>query len=74
MTRNIPTANHSRQRLFRAALGLSGKTLTQWAEEHDVTRQHLGHVLAGRRESRSLTEAVDAYIAKHLVSRTTLVA
>lgn len=68
MTRNLPKQTPSRKRLFRAALAIAGVTGTQWAKERGVTRQHLAFVLDGDRESKSLTDEVDAFIAKHLVS------
>ena len=69
MTINVPHRPPSRQQLFRAALAIAGITGTQWAEEQGVTRQHVWQVLAGVRESKTLTEAVDAFIAKHTISR-----
>lgn len=74
MTSKVPDTRPSRKQLFRAALAIAGKTGLQWADEHGVTRQHLGEVLAGARESKTLTDAVDAFIAKHLVSVSELVA
>lgn len=74
MTPKIPTAKPSRKQLFRAALAIAGMTGKRWADEHGVTRVHLWYVLEGDRESASLTEAVDAFIAQHLVSVSELVA
>ena len=74
MTRNVPHETPSRKRLFRAALAIAGITGTQWAKEQGVTRQHLQFVLTGERESKTLTDAVDAFIDKHLVSKNALVA
>ena len=74
MKQKLPQDKPSRKQLFRAALAIAGMTGKQWADEHDVTREHLWHVLSGSRESRSLTDTVDAFIAKHLVSVSELVA
>jgi hypothetical protein len=64
----------SRKRRFRAALALAGMTARQWAAEQGVTDNHVHMVLAGTRESASLTEKVDAFIDKHLISKNALVA
>lgn len=59
----MPRILTSRKARFTAALALAGKTLTQWAFEHDVHRVHLNAVLRGERESPRLTQAVDRFIA-----------
>lgn len=70
----MPEAPISRKKLFRAALGIAGMTARQWAELNGVTDGHVSHVLAGDRESASLTEKMDEFIDKHLVSKNVLVA
>lgn len=55
-----------RQRAFRAALALAGRSLRSVAEEWGVHEGHLYFVLRGDRESRRLEEAVAAFIAEHL--------
>lgn len=62
----VVKAKHTRKQRFDAALALAGLTLQAWASEAGVSRQHLFQVLTGERESRSLTERVDAFVAKHL--------
>lgn len=49
-----------------AALAIARMTQTDWAESHDVTQGHLSQVLSGRRESLTLVEKIDAFIAKQL--------
>lgn len=56
----------SRKALFGAAIALAETTVKAWAAEQNVTPQHLYHVLSGERESASLVEKVDAFIAQHL--------
>lgn len=70
----MPRAQMRRKRLFRAALALAGLTETQWAEKQGISQPHLSLVLNGKRESKVLTDKVDAFIDKHLVSRNALVA
>jgi hypothetical protein len=62
----MPRAKTGRKALFRAALALAGTTAERWAEGEGVTSGHLSHVLAGKRESATLTEKIDAFIAKHM--------
>lgn len=50
-----------------AALRIARMTQTDWAKAHGVTQGHLSQVLSGR-ESRKLTEKIDAFAAKHLTS------
>lgn len=66
MTATMPRAKASRKALFKAALAITGTTLNQWAESHEITPGHLSHVLAGRKESMSLSEKIDAYIKQHM--------
>lgn len=58
MTKTTPT----RKARFKAALALAGITQTVWAKENGVTQGHLSQTLAGIRESKTLTEKVDAFI------------
>lgn len=55
-----------RQRQFRAAAALAGRSLKSLAEEWGVNDNHLYLVLRGSRESRRLTQAIDGFIAQHL--------
>lgn len=66
MTATMPRATPSRKALFKAALAITETTLEQWAASEDITAGHLSHVLAGRKESQSLCEKIDAYIAQHM--------
>lgn len=70
----MPKAKSTRKQLFRAALSIAGMTMRQWAEKHGVTDSHVAHVLAGDRESISLTAKMDEFIDKHLISKNALVA
>jgi hypothetical protein len=58
----MPNAAMTRKAQFRAALALAGRTMEEWAESEGVTGGHLSNVLAGKRESGSLTDKVDAFI------------
>jgi hypothetical protein len=62
----MPRPQITRKARFQAALALAGMTAEQWAENEGVTGGHLSNVLNEKRESGSLTEKVDAFIAKHL--------
>jgi hypothetical protein len=55
-----------RKSQFRAALALAEKTAAQWAAENDITPGHLSQVLAGKKESRSLLEKVEAFTRKYV--------
>jgi len=57
-----------RKERFKAALALAGVKAQDWCDENDVTPQHLARVLDNERDSHRLTEAVDAFIAKHLTA------
>jgi hypothetical protein len=56
----------SRKARFRAALALAGISAASWAETAGITSAHLSLVLAGKRESRSLVQKIEAFTAKHL--------
>lgn len=58
----------TRKERFRAALHLAGMTQREWAERRGVTQQHVIYVLAGQRESQSLTDDIDAFIAEQLAA------
>jgi len=58
--------NERKRKAFKAALALSGMTLGKWADQQDVTPEHVWQVLSGRRESNRLMQEVDAFVAKHL--------
>lgn len=64
----LGAAAPSRKARFGAAIALAETTVKAWAAEQNVTPQHLYHVLSGERESASLTEKVDAFIAEWLPS------
>lgn len=53
----------ARRRVFRSALALSGTTAVTFARNLGVSANHLSCVLRGERESRRISEAVDAFIA-----------
>lgn len=53
-------------REFRAALRLAQLTAEAWAVSEGVTAGHLSQVLSGKRESRALTEKIEAFTKKHL--------
>lgn len=62
----MPKAKAGRKQLFRAALAVTEETQGSWAEKHDLTPQHLSLVLNGKRESRSLLQRIDEYVADTL--------
>lgn len=70
----MPKAKTSRKQLFRAALAIADLTAAQWAKREGITPVHLSFVLGEKRESRSLIEKVDAFIAEHLEKHTAQVA
>ena len=58
----------TRKERFRAALVLAGMTQREWAERRGITEQHLIYVLAGQRESQTLINDVDDFIAEQLAA------
>lgn len=68
----MPRAKTSRKALFRASLAIAGLTAEQWAEREGVTAGHLSQVLSAKRESQTLTEKLDAFIAKHMAGHAAL--
>lgn len=61
----MPRAKSNRKALFRASLTLAGLTAEQWAEQVGITPGHLSQVLSEKRESRSLTDKIDAFVEKY---------
>lgn len=53
-----------RKARFKAALALAGMGVDEWAKGEKVTRQHVNATLNSERESASLIEKIDAFIAK----------
>lgn len=68
----MPKSKPSRKALFRAALAIAGVTAKQWAESEGITGGWLSMVLNGREESITLTEKIDAFIAKHMAGHVAL--
>lgn len=62
----VQTEEEMRKAHFEASLALARTTARDWAKEHGVTAGHLSKVLKGERESASLTEKIDGFIAEHL--------
>lgn len=62
----MPRTANDRKARFRAALALTDMTAAEWAQEQGVTPSHLSQVLRGLRESKSLTEKIDAFAKKHV--------
>lgn len=59
----VRLANPRRKERFKAALAYARLSAAEWARRQGVSRGHLHLVLAGERESKTLTDAVDAFIA-----------
>jgi hypothetical protein len=70
----MPRTRATRKRLFRAALGNAGLTARQWAETQGLTSGHLSNLLSGTRENPEITQKVDQFIDKQLISLSKLVA
>lgn len=66
LTVSDPTV--ARKARFRAALALTGLTAAEWAVRNGITAGHLSQVLAGKRESRSLEEKVDAFADRYITA------
>jgi hypothetical protein len=64
----MPKTANNRKARFRAALALAGMTAEEWAEQQDVTPGHLSQVLAGKRESQTLIEKIEAFTKKHVAA------
>lgn len=60
----MPTIETSRKTRFKAALQFTKTTQVEWARQNGVGYQHLYLVLEDERESRTLTEKIDAFIAE----------
>lgn len=67
-------AKTGRKQLFRAALAIAGMTAGQWAAAQGISDSYLSLVLSGKRESVTVTEKIDAFIDKHLIQKSALVA
>lgn len=61
--RNMVKLDRSRKARFKSALARAGITQIDWAKQQGITAGHLGNTLRGR-ESRSLEEKIDAFIAE----------
>jgi transcriptional regulator with XRE-family HTH domain len=66
----MPKAKASRKQLFRAALAVEGLTAAQFAARVGVTPYHLSVVLNDKRDSRRLTDKIDAFVREKLEPRT----
>lgn len=64
----MPKTRNARKARFRAALALAGLTAEEWAERNGITPGHLSQVLAGKRESRALTEKIDEFTQQHITA------
>ena len=62
----LPPDDDMRNRRFRAALALADLTQEQFATQAGVTSSHLFRVLTGERDSQTLLDKVDAFIAEYL--------
>lgn len=60
----MPKSKPGRKALFRAALAVAGLTAKEWAAEAGVTAGWLSMILNEKDESITLTEKIDAFIAK----------
>lgn len=65
-TKRVARGIAERKRQFRKALALAEMTAAQWAEANDVGPTYLSRFLAGKTVSGPMSEAIDAFIAKHL--------
>jgi hypothetical protein len=59
----MPTAIERRRTRFLKALAATQQTQMGWADANGISKGHLSLVLAGKRESVTLTEKIDAFIA-----------
>ena len=57
------TIRPDRKARFKAALALSGTTMSEWADRAGVVRQHVHQTLRYPEISAPLTEKIDAFIA-----------
>lgn len=63
----LPDTTPTRKQRFESALVLAGLTQLEWAEMHDVSREHLRFVLIGERKpGAELDAAIDETITKYL--------
>jgi hypothetical protein len=63
-----------RKARFKAALALAKIGVEEWAKEAGITRQHLNATLNDKRQSGTLIEKVDAFIAEVESGKITAVA
>lgn len=61
----VRKATHRKDALL-AACRLSGQRVEDWATAQGVTKGHLYAVLRGERESQTLSDKIDAFIATQL--------
>ena len=62
----MPRTSNDRKARFRAALALTEMTAETWAVQEGITPSHLSKVLSGERDSRALTDKIDAFAKKHV--------
>lgn len=62
----MPNPTVNRKSAFKAALLLSGHSMTTWAETQGVTLQHLSSVLHSRRDSNRLNTEIDVLILRYV--------
>jgi hypothetical protein len=62
MTQPGPT----RKARFRAALALAGMTVRDWCQQQGYSEPHVYLFLAGRRDSQTLTDKMEAFIDQYL--------
>lgn len=70
----MPTATERRRTRFLRALAATGQSQAGWANANGITKGHLSLVLAGKRESITLTDKIDAFVTEHLSKKTAQVA
>jgi hypothetical protein len=70
-TQTMPTPIERRRSRFLKALAAANQSQNAWAKDNGVSKAHLSLVLAGKRDSASLAERIDAFIAEHANRRVT---
>lgn len=66
----MPRATDRRRTQFLAALAAVGQSQSAWAAANGITKGHLSQVLHGKRESVTLTQKIDAFVAEHAGGQT----
>ena len=61
----MPTPIERRRSRFLKALAHAQLSQNAWAKDNGVSKAHLSLVLAGKRDSASLAERIDTFIAEH---------